>query len=889
MADVNANIGVHIDTSAALAELKNLQRQLAVFHQSIAKGSAASALAQKNLQTNLLNSINATGQFTAQMGLVRTSTESFTHALEKNKLGMREYFRYAGGATKTFGRLFKSEFNTIQKVAEERVKKMQTQYIKMGRDASGAMKAMAITPTTLNMKDLATQTAIAAQKQALFNQLVRQGSTNLLNFGKNTQWAGRQLMVGFTVPLAYLGTVAAKTFMDMEKQAIRFRRVYGDMFTTTEDTTKALKEIELLAQSFTKYGVAVVDTMQMAADAAAMGKTGADLTAQVAQATRLAVLGSVEQQQALETTISLTNAFGVAAEDLTKQIDFLNSVENQTVVSIEDLTIAIPKAGPVVQQLGGDVKDLAFFLTAMKEGGINASEGANALKSGLASLINPTKKASQMLGDMGINIKGIVEANKGNIRETVIDFSRALDTLDPLNRARAIEQLFGKFQFARLSTLFQNVTKDGTQAAKVLDLAGASVEELAILSERELKAVEDSIGTNFKAAVEDLKLTLAPIGKEFLKAVTPIVKVVGSILEKFNGLSDGTKKFIVVATALVGIIGPTLLMTFGLLANGAANIIKLFLALRMGFLKLGGNSKMLADQTNYMTSEQLEAATVATSLNQAHARLTQSFTAETAAVRALRQAYIDATRAAAQFAMANPGMMAPGYGKKGAGAFKGPKKYAGGVKNVPGPRGAGDIVPSLLSPGEAVIPSDIAQNPQFKPIVGALVDGTIQGFDGGTKDAQPFANSSKFVPKVDYSGPSASVLDTNPSQIMRLRQGLPANDETNEEFAARSARLAAKLEAARLSRRSTKDQVTHVGQGKPQSIAKILKNPNLTDTTRKQIAIQYFGDANHNNLKGVKKFDRQVIILTEEEIKKHQPICVFVDGKNKISDIRNHG
>ena len=856
MADVNANIGVHIDTSAALAELKNLQRQLATFHQSIAKGSAASALAQKNLQTNLLNSINATGQFSAQMGLVRTSTESFTHALEKNKLGMREYFRYAGGATRTFGRLFKQEFDTIQKTAEDRVKRMQTQYIKMGRDANGAMKAMAITPTTLNMKDLATQTAIAAQKQALFNQLVRQGSTNLLNFGKNTQWAGRQLMVGFTVPLAYLGTVAAKTFMDMEKQAIRFKRVYGDMFTTTEDTTKALKEIELLAQSFTKYGVAVVDTMQMAADAAAMGKTGADLTAQVAQATRLAILGSVEQQQALETTISLTNAFGIAAEDLTSKIDFLNSVENQTVVSIEDLTIAIPKAGPVVQQLGGDVEDLAFFLTAMKEGGINASEGANALKSGLASLINPSKKASAFLNELGVNINAIVEGNQGNIRETVIDFSQALDTLDPLNRARAIEQLFGKFQFSRLSTLFQNVTKDGTQAARVLELAGASIEELAILSERELKAVEDSIGTNFRAAVEELKLTLAPIGKEFLKAVTPVIRIAGDLLEKFNGLSDGTKKFIVIATTLVGLIGPTLLMTFGLLANGAANIIKLFLALRTGFMKLGGNSKILAEQTSYMTMEQLEAATAATSLNQAHTRLTQSFTAETAAVQALRKAYVDATIAATKFAMTNPGMMAPGFrgikpGKNNLGQK--PKGFATGTTGLPGPKGAGDIIPILGAPGEAIIPANVAQDPKFKPIIEAMVNGTLQGFEDGTDDLKPFANSPTFKGKVDLSGPSQDVLRSNPGQVNDLILGNPRTTETNEQFAARSAALLAKMqardkmladaEAATVKPKKTKkpkldssENLTHVGKSTPRSIDEILRlNPGMTQNQKDKL------------------------------------------------------
>jgi len=725
VADVNANIGINIDTSQSLAEIKNLQRQLAQLYTSINKGSAAAAAAQKGLATNLMNTINAGGKFYAQMGTIRTSTESFTHALEKNKLSMREYFRFAGGSTRTFGKLFKSEFDTIGKVAEERVKRMQTQYIKLGRDASGAMKAISITPTTLNMKEYGNQVAVAAQKQALLNQLLKQGSTNLLNFGKNTQWAGRQLMVGFTIPLAYFGTAAAKTFMDLEAQALKFRRVYGDMFTTTAETEKALGEIRALAEEFTRYGVAVTKTMEMAAAAAAMGKTGAELTAQVANATRLAVLGNVEQEQALETTISLTNAFGIAAEDLANKINFLNSVENQTVTAIEDLTIAIPKAGPVVQQLGGSVEDLAFFLTAMREGGINASEGANALKSGLASLINPTKKASQMLADMGINIKDIVERNQGDLKRTVIDFALALDTLAPLERSRAIEQLFGKFQFARLSTLFQNVTKDGTQAAKVLQLATASVEELAILSERELQAVEDAIGTNFREAVEKLKVSIAPIGKEFLKAITPVVEFLGKLFDKFNNLGDGTKKFIVILTSLVGLIGPTLLMTFGLVANGAANIIKMFILMRQGFLKLAGNSTNLAAQTQYMTTEQQEAAIVAASLNQAHSRLTQQFVLEASAVNQLRNAYVGATTAALRFAATNPGMMIPG--------FKAPVKgFSKGTNKVPGYAKGTDSVPAMLTPGEAVIPEPIAQDDRFKPLIAALVSGEIAKYEEGT-------------------------------------------------------------------------------------------------------------------------------------------------------------
>ena len=175
MADVNANIGVNISTSNALAQLKNLQRQISDFHTSIARSSKAAAIAQKSFETNLISSINATGKFSAELRTIKTTAESFSSSLEKNKLSMREYFKYAGASTKTFGKLFASEFDTISTVAEERVKKLQTQYIKMGRDASGAMKAIAVIPNELNMGDFATKTQIAAQKQALFNQLIKQG------------------------------------------------------------------------------------------------------------------------------------------------------------------------------------------------------------------------------------------------------------------------------------------------------------------------------------------------------------------------------------------------------------------------------------------------------------------------------------------------------------------------------------------------------------------------------------------------------------------------------------------------------------------------------------------------------------------------------------------
>jgi len=718
MADTQSNIQVNIDTTQALASIKNLQRQISAFHSSMAKGGAAANAVSAQFQQTLINSVNATGRFAAEIRTIKTTTESFTSSLEKNKFSLGEYFRFAGGASKTFGRLFKTEQDTINKVARENVKDLQTQYIRMGRDASGAMKAIAVRPLSLDMTDLGTRTQIAAQKQAIFNQLLKQGSTNLLNFGKNTQWAGRQLMVGFTLPLIAVGSAAAKTFMDMETQAIRFKKVYGDLFTPTGESQQALKDIQELGKEFTKYGIAVSTTVGLAAEAAAAGFKGVDLTRQTTAATRLSILGQVESQKALETTISLQNAFSMSSENLAESIDFLNAVENQTVLSLDDISTAIPKAAPIIQQLGGDVKDLAFLMTAMKEGGINASEGANALKSGLASMINPTGKANAMLESFGINVKKIVVDNKGDLKKTVVEFATALNQLDPLNRAQAIEQMFGKFQFARLSTLFANVTKEGTQASRVLDLAGSSVQQLAALSEKELGMTSESAMNKFRSSVENLKLALIPLGEEFLKGITPIAKFITNILEKFDGLSSTTKKIIVTLTAVIAGLGPVLLMTAGLVMNGLANMVKLFAFLKSAFNKTGQSTAVLGSEVKYMTTEQRNAAAVAASLDQVHTKLAQTFTSEASAVNALTRAYQRAIAAQSQFVPVGPPIT------------RGPiKKFAGGRPSTVGGIGNEDSELALLMPGETVIPTKMSQ--KYGSIINAMIADKIPGYDVG--------------------------------------------------------------------------------------------------------------------------------------------------------------
>ena len=140
------------------------------------------------------------------------------------------------------------------------------------------------------------------------------------------------------------------------------------------------------------------------------------------------------------------------------------------------------------------------MIAAMKEGGVSAAQGANALKSGLASLINPSNKASESLKKVGIDINQIVNTNRGDLMGTVQDFGKDLSSLDKLGQQQALEKVFGKYQYARLGALFNNIIKDGTQASKVLEMTTMSAQQLQATADKELKVITDSPATKFTAA-----------------------------------------------------------------------------------------------------------------------------------------------------------------------------------------------------------------------------------------------------------------------------------------------------------------------------------------------------------------------------------------------------
>jgi|Laugresu1bdmlbdd_1035124.scaffolds.fasta_scaffold00004_43 TP901 family phage tail tape measure protein len=568
MADENivTNIVANADFSNLIADVNRVSASLSKLQAQIIASDAKLANQVAVMNRSFAENLRRTGQFSTHFVTLTSDVEKFGRNLDTGKLKLRDYFRTFQDHTRTSGGL-------IRDLAKQQVALQNAIIQPLGKNAQGLMQYNVHIPQGLDA--VKNKTSLARQELQIMNKVIQDGGVQLINWGKNTQWAGRQLTVGLTVPLVALGAAAAKSFREADAELTRLTKVYGGVAASSSaDLAKIRNEVSSTARELAKaYGTSFKETIQLAADVAATGKTGNDLINSVKETTRLAVLGEVDRQDAMKATLAIQTAFKQNTEQLSESINFLNSVENQTSTSLADLIEAIPKAGPVVQGLGGSVKDLALYMTAMKEGGINASEGANALKSALASLINPTKVAQEQFAGMGISLKNIVNDNAGDLTGMILELQSALDALNPLQKQQAIEQLFGKFQFARMNALFENLGKQGSQTLQVMDLMKASSQDLANVASRELSLVTESASGKYKRAVESLKASLAGIGEEFLKVQTFFINVTDSVVKFVNNLPGPVKTILTFVTGLTAVMGPIIMLT-GVLANFFGYIIK---------------------------------------------------------------------------------------------------------------------------------------------------------------------------------------------------------------------------------------------------------------------------------------------------------------------------
>lgn len=736
--NLNAVINVRGNFSGVTQQLSGLTSQIARLNAALLQSDAAAQDFKRSAFSAFKNGEMAGSGYTSQLVKLTSETEHFGKALDRQKLSLKE-------SSKALTGYYTGRSRQIQNLAREQAKLNRSFLIELGRDAGGGRSGALFTQTATNAGDMGMAAEVAAQKMSVLRGVMTNFNTALTNWGKNTQWAGRQLTVGLTVPLSIFAATAAKSFIEVDKELTRFKRVYGDAFTTSAETAKAVKAVQKTSQELAQgFGVSAKETAGLASDLAAAGYTGQKLQGALEQTSKIAILGEVDRQDALKTTLALQSAFNQNTQQLAESVNFLNAVENQTSTSLQDLTTAIPKAGPVINSLGGDVKDLAVLLVALKEGGVSAAEGANAIKSGIGSIVNPSKSAVEFLGKFNVNLSDVAKTATTDVVGGFVKLAQQLDNLSTQDRTQAIYKIFGKQQASRISALLQNIAKDGSQAQTAIKLAGSATSELAGLADKELTQYAEASSTRFKAAWESISTALLPVGEELVKVIVPALNAAYSAIVKFtdfiSNAPDWVKNLVKVGAAAVFIAGPFIQLV-GTLANLGGYIGKLGTGL---FVLIRSIFGLKTDKFEYLTKD-IMASRLATD------ELTTSYLSQKEALRIVNSQLAIYLAQLKESALLTPGLydeaqlLAIQNGND-PGAKRGTKKRSvrpirrsiGGT--VPGV-GTGDKVPAMLEPGEFVVRRSAVSRIGLD-VLNNINAGTTKKFQQGGLSGNPGYNPS---------------------------------------------------------------------------------------------------------------------------------------------------
>jgi len=648
MSNFNIRINGAANLSQAKTEFAKLTAQVNALNASMAanvqvangvnpRGYERMTQAVKGYSQTWRNAAASTGSFEVQQLRVNSATEEYTKLIEKQKLSFRQWH---------------SERNRLSKAAYREQLALRSMVVQQMPGTVGGKKVL----------DIAIPNEVHKSYDTLGNKIgwireeLKSASTQMVNWGKNTQWAGRQLMVGFTMPTLAFGAATGVLAYQVDKEMTRIQKVYdttaqviaGDaqsMIRVEEELARVrVDSMNTARNAASEYGQAVTDTLKVQADLAATGLKGLGLQEATLSTMRISTLGELDMDTATNMTVALQSAFRdtiKTSEDLSRAFDFMNATENATSLSIDDIAQALPRAGSAMAALGVSVQEMTVLMTSMKEAGVDAAEGANALKSATGSILKPSPAADefiQQISDGQVQVTALAEMSGGNLYKALEQLFTMMKNagLDATKQQQVLVSLFGKYQYNRIAGILNNYggALDGVQnqTSRAMELMGEDWETLADLSDREIGRIQDSLSGRFRSALESVKIELAEMGAPFLEIGVSVLGVIEKIVKGFNSMPDGLKKAVAATAIGAAILGPLVMLT-GLTANFAGNMLKMGVAVTGLFVKF-----KLLNKESAAAALAAEMASVGWTTQQAAAaKLTNE-------IKLLTQAHMEAAR-----------------------------------------------------------------------------------------------------------------------------------------------------------------------------------------------------------------------------------------------------
>ena len=439
------------------------------------------------------------------------------------------------------------------------------------------------------VKELEASTGAAGA--AAGRMIPQQAFTNLARWGSQIQWAGRQLMFNFTLPIISAGVAITKWVLDQESAMTRLKKVYGDTASGAEDFARDVdglsKAFRLLSEH---YAVQQSQVTEIAADWAAAGATGGALARGVETTLKAMILGEMEAVEATKAVIAIQAQYGASSEGLMRIIEKLNMVENETATTFNDLVVAMSRSAGAARSAGVDVDHLAAMIAALVPASGGAEQAGNSLRTMMSRIMSPTSGASDIMELMGINVSGMAWQSMNaaqRIEHLAVKFHELEGASDAMTSSLAgvvSAELASRWNINRFDVLMRSVYAHMDGNAETTSYYSKALEVLSedaavsATAMNELNAVLTSNPMVVKRAGIVIQNELMEVVTMIMPQIMWFIELLKQMIQWFTNLDPAIQKTVIGVLAFLAVLGPPIIM-IGALSVAIGQLGNMFIAL----------------------------------------------------------------------------------------------------------------------------------------------------------------------------------------------------------------------------------------------------------------------------------------------------------------------
>jgi len=364
--------------------------------------------------------------------------------------------------------------------------------------------------------------------------------------GARVAAAGATLTKGVTLPIAAVGGIAAHAAIDFQNAMELIHTQAGvaqgaiaglskGVLSLAGPTATAPDDLAAGLYHLTSQGLRGADSLNALKTAAEGAKMGQANLEDVTNA-----LGAV-----LASKISGVHSYGQAMGEL-------NATVGAGDMRMQDLADAMGTGLPAKAAVAGvSLRDVSAALAVFGDNNIRGAQAGTLLNSTMRLMEGPSNAAAKAMAAIGLNAGDLGNTLRNNGLVAAIELLKShLDGLSKEDQVLALTRMFGGKQSGGVQILIDQLGRLKSKEDEV-QAGGANFA-------KDWDAYTQTAAYHLSSLGAQMQASGVTIGTILLPVVSELTNKISDVVQRFDGLSASTKKFILIGAGIAAALGPAL-------------------------------------------------------------------------------------------------------------------------------------------------------------------------------------------------------------------------------------------------------------------------------------------------------------------------------------------